>query len=122
MTDTIESVADSGMDASTVQTAEWLWSQLPILTKWHQQQTYVKALVCSLVKRIQSEAITSHTKALIEGAGDVAKECTALAVQIDPLLLGGPDARLLNQAAATIAALKAENSRLELLLTTKEQP
>lgn len=51
---------DSGMDAQTVETAEWLWTQMPILTRWHNQPTYAKALVCRLVRQIEDKAIARH--------------------------------------------------------------
>lgn len=47
---------DSGMDAATVQKAEWLWTQLPILTRWHAQPTYVKAIVCRAIRKIEADA------------------------------------------------------------------
>lgn len=47
---------DGGMDAATVQKAEWLWTQLPILTRWHAQPTYVKAIVCRAIRKIEADA------------------------------------------------------------------
>lgn len=56
MTDKIEPTVDSGMDAKTVATAEWLWTNLPVgPRKWGTLPTHEKALICHTVLCIEDE-------------------------------------------------------------------
>lgn len=68
MTDNLEELerlpVDSGMDAATVEKAEWLWTHLPILTRWHAQPTYVKALVCRAIRKIEADATAREVEGL----------------------------------------------------------
>ena len=100
MTDTIEAVAREAAATFLEQ-----WDPGPEMT------------VVKLARAFEAYAanrIATHTKALIEGAGELERFEDGMDVFREPIMEPDPDGTWVryDQAAATIAALRAENARL----------